>query len=135
MHQHNQESAEFRKDIESDLIYLGTFGFEDPLNLAINKTVQLIRYGKKLEDDELPPDKDQVQVRMITGDHILTAKKIAIDAGIISEAESNTDGLVLTGDEYIERLGGPDGYEKKWNEKLGEYDIEVYNRDAFNRLK
>ena len=117
------------------MIYLGTFGFEDPLNLAINKTVQLIRYGKKLEDDELPPDKDQVQVRMITGDHILTAKKIAIDAGIISEAESNTDGLVLTGDEYIERLGGPDGYEKKWNEKLGEYDIEVYNRDAFNRLK
>jgi len=53
------------------LIYLGTFGVEDPLIEDIHHTVQLIRYGKLVEDDEEVDN--QVNVRMVTGDHLETA--------------------------------------------------------------
>lgn len=71
---------------------------------------------------------------MITGDHIETAKSVAVKAGILSEAESNTNGgdFVMTGDEFIARIGG---YEKEWNEKNGEWDIKLYNEKAFDSLK
>ena len=94
------ESAEFRQEIESDLIYLGTFGIEDPLIEDICQTVQLIRYGKHVEDDE--EAENQVNVRMVTGDHIETAKRVAIKAGIITESEANTPGVCLTGEEFLD---------------------------------
>jgi len=49
---------------------------------------------------------------MVTGDHLETARQVAIQAGIITEAEANTDGVCMTGDEFEERLGG---FEMKWD--------------------
>jgi len=45
MHSYSLESPEFRSEIESDLIYLCTFGLDDPLREAIHETVQLIKFG------------------------------------------------------------------------------------------
>lgn len=52
MHTYSCESAEFRSELETDLIYLGTFGVEDPLIDDIHCSVQLIRFGRILEDNE-----------------------------------------------------------------------------------
>jgi len=97
------ESAEFREEIENDLIYLGTFGVDDPLIEDICQTVQLIRYGKHVEDDE--EAENQVNVRMVTGDHIETAKRVAIKAGIVTESEANTPGVCMTGEEFTDKIG------------------------------
>jgi len=35
MHQYSLESTEFRSEIENDLIYLCTFGLDDPLRESI----------------------------------------------------------------------------------------------------
>ena len=103
MHSYNVESAEFRQELETDLVYLTTIGLEDPLIHDVKKAVQLIRFGKVLEeDDEFDFDKDDVNVRMITGDHIETARAVAVESGIITESESNTHGVVMTGDQFLE---------------------------------
>jgi len=46
MHQFPLESDEFREALESDLIYLATFGLLDPLRDNIVDGIQLIRYGR-----------------------------------------------------------------------------------------
>ena len=38
--------------MEKDLICIGTFGFEDPVMVKVRDTVQLIKYGKILGDDD-----------------------------------------------------------------------------------
>lgn len=45
MHSYSLESPEFRHEIESDLIYLCTFGLDDPLRESIEETIQLIKFG------------------------------------------------------------------------------------------
>ena len=40
-----EESMEFREAIERKLIYIGTFGLDDPLRDKVTESVELIRYG------------------------------------------------------------------------------------------
>ena len=44
-------------------------------------------------------------MRIVTGDHIETAKKMALDAKILKPEEVNVDGVALTGDEFRRRIG------------------------------
>jgi magnesium-transporting ATPase (P-type) len=44
-HSCSQESKEFRDELESDLIYLCTFGLEDPIRESIDETIQMIKFG------------------------------------------------------------------------------------------
>ena len=39
------ESEEFRNELENDLIYLATFGMDDPLRPDIEESIQFIRHG------------------------------------------------------------------------------------------
>ena len=122
MHTFNNESADFRQEIESDLVYLATVGLEDPVIPGIKSTVQLIRYGRVLtEYDYLDYMNEEVNVRMITGDHKATAAAVAIEAGIVTEAEANTPGVVMTGDEFIKELGQ---YSKKWDPTEKEWKVQ-----------
>lgn len=43
---------------------------------------------------------------MITGDNKTTAIAIAKDCGIIKEGEENEEGVVFTGVEFMEYIGG-----------------------------
>jgi magnesium-transporting ATPase (P-type) len=43
--QYNVEQMEFRNELENELIYLGTFGMDDPLRANIEESIQYIRYG------------------------------------------------------------------------------------------
>ena len=51
MHQYSLESTEFRTEIESDLVYLCTFGLNDPLREDIQETVNFIKFGEKIKKD------------------------------------------------------------------------------------
>jgi len=50
--------------------------------------------------------KNQVNIRMITGDHIETALFVAKQVGIISEEESQLEGIYMTGDQFRASIGG-----------------------------
>ena len=45
MNSHDQESEDFRAMLETDLVYIGTFGLEDPLRTNIKDSVSYIKYG------------------------------------------------------------------------------------------
>ena len=82
MHQYPLESNEFRQALETDLIYISTFGLLDPLRDNIVDAVQLIKFGQLVQD---PSEADkQVNVRMVSGDHLETSKAVAIATGVIT---------------------------------------------------
>lgn len=61
---------------------------DDPLRADIEKDIAAIRYGWKDGDKvEGEAEKGEVNVRMVTGDHLATAKSIAVKVGIIHESE------------------------------------------------
>jgi magnesium-transporting ATPase (P-type) len=74
------EDIDFRIQLESDLIYVGTFGLEDPLRDGVTECVELIRYGQKINydnEDQMTGIKQNVNVRMMSGDHIETCRQVA----------------------------------------------------------
>lgn len=85
----NEESIRFREDMEKDLTYVGTFALEDPLRDNIEESVNLIRFGCHIQNEyEKAEIRNEVKVRMISGDHIETCKSVAVQCGIISDEES-----------------------------------------------
>lgn len=64
------------------MIYLGTFGLDDPVSETVNDRIHMIRYGHA--NQTIEPKDSQVNVRMVTGDHLETAKHVALRTGIIS---------------------------------------------------
>lgn len=130
MHQFPLESDEFREALESDLIYLATFGLLDPLRDNIVDGIQLIRYGRTVQD---PAEaENQVNVRLVSGDHLETSREVAIRTGIISKAEAHLPGVCITGTEFLEQAGG---YEQVWNPETSQYHVHFQNPSAFNALK
>jgi magnesium-transporting ATPase (P-type) len=67
----SEDSPQYRSIFESDLIYLGTFGLIDNLRPNIQKTINMLQYG--VEEPE-PKTPKAVTVRIVSGDHIETAK-------------------------------------------------------------
>jgi magnesium-transporting ATPase (P-type) len=47
-----------------------------------------------------------ITVRMITGDNLTTAKAIAANCGIITEAEKDDPMVCVEGPEFYEEMGG-----------------------------
>ena len=97
-----QESDEFRGVIEANLVYLGTFGLNDPIRDDARESIHLIRFG---HSDITNTENGDVNVRMVTGDHIETAKNVALRLGIIDDNEKELDGAILTGLEFRARIG------------------------------
>lgn len=79
------------------MIYLGTFGLYDEISFDVHKPIHLIRFGHNDDSIEMR-DANQVNVRMVTGDHLETAKYVALKTGIVSLDECNLEGIALTGD-------------------------------------
>lgn len=68
------ECEAFRNQLEVDLIYVATFGLADPLREDIFKTVYSIKYGHSQSFEVKKSSSLSVNIRMITGDHLETAK-------------------------------------------------------------
>ena len=137
MHQFSLESSEFRSEIENDLVYLCTFGLDDPVREDIAETVSFLRFGNDIKKEEKLEKKKKshgstVNLKMVTGDHIETARYVGIQSGIVTEQEVNEDGVVMTGEEFLNKIGH---YERLWNEETNEYDIKFSNNDLFNHVR
>jgi magnesium-transporting ATPase (P-type) len=124
MEKKDVESEEFKEDLLTDLTYLCTFGLENPLRLKVHEDVSLIKYGMKdLEKSQAEGGlttsgygemqksgkktrkQNMVNVRMITGDHFETARFVAHEAGIISRIEKDGKDVVMTGQQFRDRIG------------------------------
>jgi len=134
MQQSHIESEDFREYIQSKLVYLGTFGLEDSVREDVDKSIQLIKYGTLLGDnvDRKKGAKNQVNIRMITGDHMETALHVALAVGIITEEERNIKGIFMTGDQFRAAIGP---YEKRWDEYSQRYNVVFEDTNAFNKVK
>ena len=82
------------------------------------KNVQHIRYGET--DDSSVFKNNQVNVRMVTGDHIGTAKNVAVQAGIIEKGDVEVEEVAMTGEAFRSKIGK---YEKKFDPVTREYFI------------
>lgn len=81
------ESNEFRELLECELVYIGTFGLNDPIRDDILETISQIKHGKSSTDASLIEESGkaaQVNIKLVTGDHIETAKHVALQSGIVS---------------------------------------------------
>lgn len=69
------------------MTYLATFGLDDPIRSTVQESIQLIKYGTTIYENidmNTKGIKNQVNIRMVTGDHIDTAIQVAMRVGIIS---------------------------------------------------
>jgi magnesium-transporting ATPase (P-type) len=71
------------------------FALKDPLRDDIKESIQKLSEAK-------------IEVRMICGDHLATAKSIASDAGIIEENYAENSGVCMTGEQLINYIGYPE---------------------------
>jgi len=135
-HYESLEDPKFRDDIIEDLTYLTTFGLEDEIrDNTVVESIQLIKYGQIIEqnvEQVKKGQKNQVNVRMVTGDHIETAKAIALRVGIVSQEEKDLDGIALTGALFRERIGK---YQKYWDKEYQEWRIKFSSSKRFNSVK
>lgn len=89
-----------------ELTFLGAFGLQDPVR---PKAYSCIRYAKgeaAAEDQQAPP---QINVRMVTGDHIETARAVALSVGMLTEEEAPQESIVMEGKALWDAVGGPRG--------------------------
>ena len=131
MSTYDLESDDFRNELENDLIYLVTFGMDDPLRPNIEEAIQYIRYGQ-LESAGEPADGNQVNIRMVTGDHIETAKRVALKTGIVKSEELQLNGIAMTGEQFRDAIGE---YSKIWDPTHGEFRIEFAEQRKFDDVK
>ena len=102
------EDEGYRKEFESNLFYLGTFGLEDPLRSEIHTPINLIKYG---HTDDTAETSTQVNVRMISGDHLETCKSVAVKAGIVTPNELKMEGTAMTGAQFRAAIGLTKNYD------------------------
>ena len=92
--QNNQFHAEKDREVlEASLTLLGIFALQDPLRPEIIDSVKKCHTAG-------------INVRMVTGDNIDTAKAIAIEAGIVSAEKANDEYVCMEGKEFREICGG-----------------------------
>jgi len=94
------------------LTMVGIFGLKDPLRLGIKDAVEKCH-------------KAGINVRMVTGDNIVTAKAISLEAGIITEEDLNEDAedaqyVCMTGAEFRNAISGSVTLEEQVKEVEGE---------------
>ena len=76
------------------------------------ETCQLCKYGNKDINDLT--EKPDINLKLVSGDHIETAKKVALACGIITTEEANDNEIVMTGEDFDHAIGGA---ERFWNEE------------------
>ena len=89
----NFEKPSDREALEKNLTMIGIFGIQDPLRDEVVRSVRICH-------------KAGINVRMVTGDNIDTAKAIALEAGILTEAQKDRKYAVMDGKTFREACGG-----------------------------
>lgn len=103
MKTNDAESDTFKDKLLTDMNYLCSFGLTNELRAHVKEDVSLIKYGKKIVAEK--GDKNSVNVRMISGDHLETCIFVAKEAGIINEKEAESPQAVMTGKQFRDKIG------------------------------
>lgn len=125
-------------EIENNLTYLATFGLEDKLRKDVSEDVQKIKFGNisNINDDDFTEQSQlnmEVNIRMLSGDHIDTCRNIAIQAGIITEAEAWEEGIVITAKQFRQEI---DDIQIIWDTPSNSNRIEFLSgRQKFDATK
>jgi Ca2+ transporting ATPase len=132
-----EDSEDFRAELERDLIYLATFGLDDPLHADVVESITYIAYGHPDNKDKIQAQsaaKKSVTIRMVSGDHYQTARAVAYASGILDASEGNIDekSAIMEGDEFRAAIGN---YEEKWDPKRGCFYIDFENIAHFAAVK
>jgi magnesium-transporting ATPase (P-type) len=90
---------------------LATFGLNDDLRDGVPSVIEKLYLGG-------------VNVRMISGDNILTAIEAAKSAGILKAEEEKIDKVCMEGKEFRELVGGT----RKVPDNTGEEKWEIVNK-------
>ena len=113
--QNNGFSSESdREALETDLTLVGIYALQDPLRDEIIPSVEICHRAG-------------VNVRMVTGDNLDTAKAIALEAGILDPRNANLEYACMDGKTFREACGGLKKIETG-NDLLRE---EIVNKDIF----
>ena len=92
------------EDAENNLVMIGIFGLKDPLRPGIRDAVKTCHAAG-------------INVRMVTGDNIDTARAISLEAGIITQDDLNdpelAEYLCMEGPVFREAVSGTVTIEKK----------------------
>lgn len=76
-----------------DLNLVCMLGLKDPIRPTVTQTIKYVR------------DMSNLQVRLVSGDHINTAMRVAKDIGIIKQSELNDNDVVMTASQFREEVG------------------------------
>jgi Ca2+ transporting ATPase len=74
--------------------WIGAFAMKDQLRPNVAKCVKYAR------------ERGELSIRLVSGDHVETAKAVAIKAGILRQEESGRNFAVMTGAEFRRYVGG-----------------------------
>ncbi len=89
----NFKSESDREVLENNLTIIGIYALQDPLRDEIVDSVHKCKNAG-------------INIRMVTGDNLDTAKAIAIEAGIVSREEADNKYVCMEGKEFRELCGG-----------------------------
>lgn len=106
-----------REVLEKDLTMIGIFALQDPLRDEIVESVKICH-------------KAGVNVRMVTGDNLDTAKAIALEAGILDPKDADLPYACMDGKSFREACGGLRKIDTG-NELLRE---EIVNKEVFKTI-
>jgi len=88
-----QQLEEYLVGGQLKLCFVGAFGMKDPLRPRVQSCVNYAR------------NHAQMQVRLVSGDHIETAKAVAIKAGILKPEEANIPFAVMESHQFRDYVG------------------------------
>lgn len=89
----NFETEADREALENHLTFVGVFALNDPIRDKVLRSVQFAKRG-------------HINVRLVSGDNLDTAKACAIQAGIMFEEESKSEFACMTGEDFRQTVGG-----------------------------
>ena len=113
-----QQLEEYLIGGQLSLSFIGVIGLKDPLRPRVQSCVKYAR------------EHAQMQVRLVSGDHIETAKAVAIKAGILKPEEANVPYAVMESHQFREFVGEIRQYE----DEEGNIQHEVENLDNFREV-
>ncbi|CDW88443.1 calcium-translocating p-type pmca-type family protein [Stylonychia lemnae] len=120
--QNNNFASEVDREVlESSLTVIGIYALQDPLRDEIVQSVKDCH-------------KAGINIRMVTGDNLDTAKAIALEAGIINAEEAETEFVCMEGKQFREICGGLVSI-KDENNTDGKLREEIGNKGMFRIVK
>lgn len=115
----NFEKERDREVLETDMAVVCIFALIDPLrDEIIDSVIKCHTAG--------------INIRMVTGDNLITARAIAIQAGILDAKDADTEYACMEGKDFREAVGGLKSLPDPDNANLKK--VEIGNKNAFRAI-